>query len=506
MAIDSPQATFRSAARHAARSFDWRLLGFAFLMPLLEVFRRISFSLPLTLGSISSPRALIAALIAGTFATALGLLVASLRGRAPSLRAKAIGGIVGMATGFIGMAVVLAFPLPSAWAAVVGAASYCAMSIGVALSFFGWLQLYARVGSLMVALYVSVSIFIGNLSQVALIATNNPWAMLGLLAVCAAGSTSLLALSSARKSAQETAPSPAADAEKARGPRSDDDIHDETAGSETDQRTLRSIVTSSLTATAVGFALCFYPWGVMAIPPDSYAQDHSALVFFAGDLIAIAVLGLFAYSTRNSPRYSDVRQKTFFLLPAFTVFLAYFSFVRMLGLDAGGTLKTLLSIGYNASIAGFWALFATLAAMRQHERGMSVESACAPAVLLAAISYMLGAALHELYGNNAMYFLIVLTTLYILGLSVISTRKASLNDEERVRKNCEELAETCGLSAREAEILLLIAQDYSVDCIADQLVISIGTVRTHKKRIYAKVGVHKHEDLMRAIRAPQGRG
>ena len=75
-----------------------------------------------------------------------------------------------------------------------------------------------------------------------------------------------------------------------------------------------------------------------------------------------------------------------------------------------------------------------------------------------------------------------------------------------MRKNCEELAETYGLSAREAEILLLIAQDYSVDRIAERLVISIGTVRTHKKRIYAKVGVHKHEDLMRAIRAPQGRG
>lgn len=215
------------------------------------------------------------------------------------------------------------------------------------------------------------------------------------------------------------------------------------------------------------------------------------------------MLGLFAHAMRGSSSYSDVRQKTFFLLPAFAVFLAYFSFVRMLGLDAGGTLKTLLSIGYNASISGFWALFFALASMRQRERGVSVEHACAPAILLAVLSYVLGVVLHEMYGNNAMYFLIVLATLYILYLSVASARKASLNDDERVRQNCARLAEACGLSTRESEILLLIAQDYSVDRIADQLCISIGTVRTHKKRIYAKVGVHKHEDLMRAIRSPR---
>lgn len=126
--------------------------------------------------------------------------------------------------------------------------------------------------------------------------------------------------------------------------------------------------------------------------------------------------------------------------------------------------------------------------------------------VLCVASYALGVVLHELYGNNAMYFLIVLATLYILCLSVISARKASLNDDARIEQNCAALAARHGLSARESEILLLIARDYSAERIAEQLCISIGTVRTHKKRIYAKLDVHKHEDLMRAIRAPQERG
>ena len=95
----------------------------------------------------------------------------------------------------------------------------------------------------------------------------------------------------------------------------------------------------------------------------------------------------------------------------------------------------------------------------------------------------------------------MLVTLYIVALSFVMTRKASLNDETRVAKRVDQLATECGLSAREREILLLLASDYSVERVAEQLTISAETVRTHKKRIYAKVGVHKHEDLMRTVRS-----
>ena len=46
------------------------------------------------------------------------------------------------------------------------------------------------------------------------------------------------------------------------------------------------------------------------------------------------------------------------------------------------------------------------------------------------------------------------------------------------------------LSEREAEVLKLLQSDLSAPEIADQIHISVSTLRTHIKNIYAKLGVH----------------
>lgn len=51
------------------------------------------------------------------------------------------------------------------------------------------------------------------------------------------------------------------------------------------------------------------------------------------------------------------------------------------------------------------------------------------------------------------------------------------------------------LSAREAEVMELIARGYTVSRIAEMLVVSENTIRTHSKRIYAKLNVHKKQEL-----------
>ena len=51
------------------------------------------------------------------------------------------------------------------------------------------------------------------------------------------------------------------------------------------------------------------------------------------------------------------------------------------------------------------------------------------------------------------------------------------------------------LSARETEVMELIARGYTVARIAEMLVVSENTIRTHSKRIYAKLDVHKRQEL-----------
>ncbi len=64
---------------------------------------------------------------------------------------------------------------------------------------------------------------------------------------------------------------------------------------------------------------------------------------------------------------------------------------------------------------------------------------------------------------------------------------------------CTKLAESCSLTPREQEVLAYLAQGHSARYIADRLVISPDTVRTHMKRIYKKCGIHTREELLDLI-------
>ena len=53
------------------------------------------------------------------------------------------------------------------------------------------------------------------------------------------------------------------------------------------------------------------------------------------------------------------------------------------------------------------------------------------------------------------------------------------------------------LSARELDVLRLLASDIDGPAIARELVVSLNTVRTHTKSIYAKLGVNSRRAAVR---------
>lgn len=61
---------------------------------------------------------------------------------------------------------------------------------------------------------------------------------------------------------------------------------------------------------------------------------------------------------------------------------------------------------------------------------------------------------------------------------------------------CQELALIHGLTPREAEILGLIAMGRSAKYIADELLISLNTTRTHVKHVYEKLNIHSKQELI----------
>ncbi|WP_283169684.1 helix-turn-helix transcriptional regulator [Curtanaerobium respiraculi] len=77
---------------------------------------------------------------------------------------------------------------------------------------------------------------------------------------------------------------------------------------------------------------------------------------------------------------------------------------------------------------------------------------------------------------------------------------------DRIDRVSQDIKRDFGLSNREAEILKLVAQGNTVPSIAEQLFISENTVRTHMKRLYAKLDIHKKQeliDLAHSYRRPQ---
>ena len=70
---------------------------------------------------------------------------------------------------------------------------------------------------------------------------------------------------------------------------------------------------------------------------------------------------------------------------------------------------------------------------------------------------------------------------------------------DRISKQAEVLRQHYRLSARETEVMELIARGNSVARIAEELVVSENTIRTHAKRIYAKLDIHKKQELLDLI-------
>lgn len=72
---------------------------------------------------------------------------------------------------------------------------------------------------------------------------------------------------------------------------------------------------------------------------------------------------------------------------------------------------------------------------------------------------------------------------------------------DRLSKQAQVLREQYRLSARETEVMEYIARGYTVARTAEDLIVSENTIRTHSKRIYAKLNVHKKQELIDMLKA-----
>ena len=68
-----------------------------------------------------------------------------------------------------------------------------------------------------------------------------------------------------------------------------------------------------------------------------------------------------------------------------------------------------------------------------------------------------------------------------------------------IEQSCEALAREHGLSARELDVMRLLAQGKGGQEIQDELVVSRNTVKTHVRHIYRKLDVHSQQELINLV-------
>ncbi len=458
-------------------------LGFACYIPLLWAFRRISLPLPQALGALVSPALCITCLCAGMAVGLVGAGGAALVGRAATQTRYARLGLVGGTVGLVAMATavlpestgaVFSLPFPSAWLVVAG---YGCIGFTLATYLLGWLNALRGVSAPVVLCLTAVCILLGNLSQIPMHTVSNPLTLNALLiifnVVCG---VSLL----------HARPADARPAETVESKERPDIV---------------SVLRQSCSSAGFGLMLCCFAWGVIALPPARYIDDFTVtglLTFFLGDLVGLLVIAWAARQLGSRATYEEARQRMFFLLPIFAVAMVCFAFARML--DASGFLRGFLSVCYNVGLIGFGSLFIATTALRCREKLLSTGLATAPFVLACVLVYVAGAVAYALLGNNAMYLEVMLVLAYMLCLMGITARRASLNDVELLGRRVAAISLAGGLTEREREVLVLLADSYTAEAIAEHLHVSLATVRSHKKHIYTKLDVHKTEDLIRLIR------
>ena len=85
---------------------------------------------------------------------------------------------------------------------------------------------------------------------------------------------------------------------------------------------------------------------------------------------------------------------------------------------------------------------------------------------------------------------------------VSASTAAPVSDDAAQR--CASITQRYALSKRESEVLTYLAKGRDVPFIAEELVISKNTVRSHTKNIFSKTGVHSRQELLDLIETVEG--
>lgn len=457
--------------------FEWRYLRFSFLIATIGLLRRFTTAFSFAICSGVSPYLCILGMVIGCVIVIAVGWIAVWKGALPSGVASVVSSVFGLLA-LLACLVTLAVDSSLGIARIAPYGFYACVGGCLAVVFFRWIASFSEVKASLVVLYVAYSCAFGACLKWLASLIQDPFAA-GCAIFLSLGFALLVPDGSQRHGPDESVE----DDEPARAKESPD----------SDEVRHRAWA-SCMSAHAVGLGLCFFGWGATAVPPELFARTGIHFNLFLGGVLGAAVFTFVGIGIIGFVKYEDIRKRSTFLCSVLALFLALIAFVRMT--ENVGPLQGVLAIGEGFERYGFVTLFVVLFAVQVKELGVRPVAIMAPTLAACCALFSCGMAAYALLDGYASYLQIAFVLVYIVVLALQPALRDIVKDKKTVKRCCAVLAKDRALTARESEILTLLALGYSVTGIAKYLTISVETVRVHKRHVYAKLDVHRHEELI----------
>lgn len=246
-----------------------------------------------------------------------------------------------------------------------------------------------------------------------------------------------------------------------------------------------------------------FMWAVSLLNHDStvtgiYSPYGTSTGFLLGAILFICIAAFVP---------SDKMDLLYLIVPLLCV--ASLLVIWFLGMWQGTTGLFFSNIPLGFSIASFVILIPTRLSEALRELppcfsfGFVTSASAALLLLFFSIWPLLGKGLASALTLTVKVIYLAAVAVYMVVFTAKErTSGASGRQEDPIVEKCTAIAQFCSLSEREKETLYFLAEGMSAPHIAKIQYVSVNTVKTHIKRIYAKTGVHSKEELIDLIHRP----
>ena len=248
-----------------------------------------------------------------------------------------------------------------------------------------------------------------------------------------------------------------------------------------------------LACAACYFLSCIIPWEVLPTGEDSFTFG-----ILGGALFILVIAGIYTLSRNRLNIFKIYPALLIAIMVGFSLFLsstfAYFP-AFIVGIGVQSLFEVLLIMYFGILTTKGYATPALTFAMAGGFVRLGLAAGNSLALWYESMAVPVTQALTPPTCLAFMCLLaVVLVPLVRMEFSIVALTAAPPTRNE-VEEICAEAAAEFGLSAREAEILLLIARGHTTNSMAEKLVISPYTVNTHIRHIYDKMQIHKRSEL-----------